>query len=47
MFQLAVTLLERAGVYSLETCPKPIAIREAASHLASEDLRSFVLQLLH
>ena len=42
MFQLAVTLLERAGVYSLVKFPKPIAIREAA---VSEDLRSFVLQL--
>jgi len=47
LFQLAVTLLELAGVYKLEAFPKPIAIREAAGRLTMVELRSFVLQLLH
>ena len=50
MFQLAVTLLECAGVYSPTMSPgnppKPVAIREAAVQLISDELRSFVLQLL-
>ena len=45
-FQLAVTLLECAGVYSLTASPKPAAIREAAGKLSSDELRSFVLELL-
>ena len=50
MFQLAVTLLELAGVYSLTTSPKPpkpATIRDAAGQLSLDELRSFVLQLLH
>ena len=49
MFQLAVTLLECAGVYSLAMAPrppKPAAIRQAAGKLSLEELRAFVLQLL-
>ena len=52
MFQLAVTLLECAGAYcptsmSPGNPPKPAALREAAVRLISDDLRTFVSQLLH
>lgn len=48
LFQLAVTLLECTNVLSLNNSepPRPAAIRAAARHLISDELRSFVLQLL-
>ncbi|DBA89314.1 TPA: Protein kinase, membrane associated tyrosine threonine 1 [Trebouxia sp. C0005] len=45
-FQLAVTLLERAGVFKLENDPTPAKCRAAIATLKDTELQSFVLGLL-